>query len=109
MPIFPQRKLTFKHPKQRELRLNSVAKYNEDIDDFKNIKIKLSNERELQFVDGEWISINKSQQEEFDDTARLVRENKRLENENSTLNVKMDIMLDLLTECISEKEAIAKK
>ena len=109
MPIFPQRKFTFKHPKQRELRLNSVPKYNEDIDDFKNIKIKLSNERELQFVDGEWISIKKSQQEGFDDVGRLVRENKRLENENSTLNVKMDIMLDLLTECISEKEAIAKK
>jgi len=109
MPIFPQRKFTFKHPKQRELRLNSVPKYNEDIDDFKNIKIKLSNEKELQFVDGEWISIKKSQQEGFDDVARLVRENKRLENENSTLNVKMDIMLDLLTECISEKEAITKK
>lgn len=109
MPIFPQRKFTFKHPKQRELRLNSVPKYNEDIDDFKNIKIKLSNEKELQFVDGEWISIKTNQQDGFDDVAKLVRENKKLENENSTLNVKMDIMLDLLTECISEKEAIAKK
>ena len=109
MPIFPQRKFTFKHPKQRELRLNSVPKYNEDIDDFKDIKIKLSNERELQFVDGEWINVKKSQQEGFDDVARLVRENKKLQNENSNLNVKMDIMLDLLTECICEKEAIAKK
>ena len=60
-------------------------------------------------MDGEWINIKKSQQEGFDDVARLVRENKRLENENSTLNIKMDIMLDLLTECISEKEAITKK
>lgn len=109
MPIFPQRKFTFKHPKQRELRLNSVPKYNEDIDDFKNIKIKLNNEKELQFVDGIWISVKKNQQQYEDDVAKLVKDNKRLENENTALNVKMDIMLDLLTECISEKEAIMKK
>lgn len=109
MPIFPQRKSTFKHPKHRESRLNSVPKYNEDIDDFKNIKIKLNNEREIQFVDGTWISIKKNQPEGSDDVEKLVKENKRLENENQVLNVKMDIMLDLLTECISEKEMEAKK
>lgn len=109
MPIFPQRKFALKHPKQRESRLNSVPKYNEDMDDFKNIKIKLSNEREIQFVDGTWISVNKSQREGTDDVEKLVRENKALESENSALTVKMDIMLDLLTECILEKEAIMRK
>lgn len=109
MPIFPQRKFTPKLPKQRDLRLNSVPKYPEEIDDYRHIKLKLSGERELQFVDGVWISLKPSQNDTVDDIAKLVREKKKLENENTMLNVKMDIMLDLLTECVSEKEAILRK
>lgn len=109
MPIFPHRKFTPKLPKQRELRLNSVPKLSEDIDDFRNIKLKLSGEKEFQFVDGIWISLKRNQNEAVDDVTRMARANKKLEDENAMLNVKMDIMLDLLTECVTEKDAILRK
>jgi hypothetical protein len=108
MPIFPHRKFTPKLPKQRELRLNTVPKRAEEIDDFRSIKLKLSGEKEFQFVDGVWMGLKKSQPEAIDDITRIVRTNKRLEEENAMLNVKMDIMLDLLTECVAEKDAMMR-
>ncbi|KAG5674309.1 hypothetical protein PVAND_004287 [Polypedilum vanderplanki] len=109
MPIFPHRKFTPKLPKQRELRLNSVPKFTEDIDDFRNIKLKLNAEKEFQFADGVWISLKRNQAETFDDITRIVTANKKLKDENSMFNVKIDIMLDLLTECEAEKDAILRK
>lgn len=108
MPIFVK-KFSPKLPKPRETRLNSVPKLTEDIEDFKNIKLKLNDDKELRFVDGVWLSMNKNQPEGIDDVARLQKAKQKLEEENHMLQVKMDVLLDLLTESMSEKDLKNKK
>lgn len=109
MPIFSHWKFTTKNSKPRASRLDSAPKYTEDINDFKNIKLKLSDDKEFQFIDGVWMNLKKNQHENVDDVGKLIKKNQKLEEENAMMNVKMDIMLDLLSECVSEKEAAGKK
>lgn len=99
MPIF--RKNFVKKPLKstaREFRLV------EEVDDFKNIALKLSDKNTLKFVNGVWMVLRKNQAENVDDAIELVRTNQKLEEENTMLTAKMDIMLDLLSETLVEKE-----
>lgn len=107
MPIFTK-KFSKKSPSKPRNRLNSVPKIAEDIDDFKNISIKLDDEKVLKFVDGFWISSKKSSLADDDGILKLVQHNKKLEEEKTMLNAKLEICLDLLTETVAEKEAIEK-
>lgn len=100
MPIFPHRsKFTLKPSKPREGRLDGVEKFSgdEDVNDFKNIKLKLNVDNELHFIDGSWINLNKKQTSNIDDVAKVLKENHKLEHEKKVLELKMKIMLNLLT------------
>lgn len=107
MPIFPQRsKFTLKPSKPREGRLDGVEKFNKDeeLNDFKNIKLKLNVDNELHFIDGSWINLNKKQTSNIDEVAKVLKENHKLEHEKRVLELKMKIMLNLLTSERSEGE-----
>jgi len=108
MPIFTK-KFTQKAPKARDGRDSSVPKLTEELDDFKNIKLKLSDDKELRFVDGTWMSLKKGTTDNIDDVVKLQKQKQKLEDENSMYAVKMDIMLDLLSECVSEVDLMSKK
>jgi len=108
MPIFTK-KFTQKAPKPRDGRDSSVPKLTEELDDFKNIKLKLSDDKELRFVDGTWMSLKKGTTDNIDDVVKLQKQKQKLEDENSMYAVKMDIMLDLLSECVSEVDLMSKK
>lgn len=112
MPIFSNRsKFTLKQSKPREGRLDAVEKLNvdEEINDFKNIKLKLNVDNELHFIDGCWINLNKKQTSNIDDVAKVLKENHKLEHEKRVLELKMKIMLNLLTSEHSEGEKDEEK
>lgn len=97
MPIFRKKV----HKKTRESRLV------EDVEDFKNITLRVSDTKVLKFVSGSWIALKKNQTAESVDDASdvttLIRDNRKLEDENRMLTAKIDILLDLLTETVAEK------
>lgn len=101
MPIFAHRsKFSSKPPKAREGRLSTVPKFteNEDINDFKNIKLKVDSDgSELHFIDGNWINLNKKQSTNIDAVTKVLKENHKLEQDKRVLEMKMKIMLNLLT------------
>lgn len=75
----------------------------EDLDDFRSIGINL-NSKNFTFVKGSWLQSNKK--EDIDDFGRLNDKMKNLEEENNMHQVKIDILLDLLTEHVSELNTI---
>ena len=103
MPIF-KKNFGKKSAKVRESRLV------ENIDDFKNITLKLSDKNTLKFVDGVWLVLKKNQlNDNMDDAAELLKSNQQLREENSMTMAKMDILLDLLSETLSGTEMVEKK
>lgn len=89
----------------------NIPKLDQDIDDFRdNIKITIDESNELRFVDGEWITVtDRNRDVDVSDISRMKKKASILEQENQMLNAKIDILLDLLTENISELNAIKKK
>ncbi|CAD7085161.1 unnamed protein product [Hermetia illucens] len=95
-------------PKPTPIRMNrcnigsSVVK--EDINDYKNIWLNLEN-KQLRFIDGDWIEVSKKgeQASSDDNLAKLTKSVKSLENENKLNEVKLDILLDLLTENLVQR------
>lgn len=104
MPIF-SKNFSKKSTHVRESRLV------EDIDDFKNLVIKLSDKNTLKFVGGEWLVIKKNlSSDNADDVSELVKYNLKLKEENNMMSVKMDILLDLLSETLrGGKELMPEK
>lgn len=108
MPIFAK-----KHGKPlqpREGRLVTVPKLTEDVDDFKNIVLKLDDDKALKFVNGVWMNLKRNQSaESIDDTVKLQKSNQKLEEEKNMLTAKVDILLDLLSESLAEKDSTLTK
>lgn len=97
MSIF-RKKFAKNSAKPREARIV------EDIDDFKNISMRLTDEKSIKFVDGVWLVLKKNQiQENVDDASELLRTNQNLQEKNAMLNAKLDILLDLMAETLTEK------
>ncbi|XP_055902921.1 protein chibby homolog 1 [Eupeodes corollae] len=71
----------------------------EDLDEYKNISLTLGN-KELKFLDGIWIHSNKKG--DIDDLTEMNRKIKRLEGENNLNKVKVEILMDLLTQNVLE-------
>jgi hypothetical protein len=109
MPIFVK-KFSPKLSAPRESRPNiGVPKIEEDINDFRKIKIGIDENSELRFVDGVWIGVNNGKESEIlSDVSRIKKKAAILEQENQMYQAKIDILLDLLTENISELNAIKK-
>lgn len=98
MSIF-KKKFNKKAAQTREARIV------EDIDDFKNISIRLTDEKSLKFVNGVWLVLKKSQaMGNADDASELLESNQNLQVKNAMLNAKLDILLDLMAETLTEKD-----
>lgn len=98
MSIF-KKKFNKNYTKIREARIV------EDVDDFKNISMRLTDEKSLKFVNGVWLVLKKSQTTgNVDDAAELLQENQNLQEKNSMMNAKLDILLDLMAETLTEKD-----
>jgi hypothetical protein len=69
----------------------------------------LNDDKEFQFVDGMWVYLKKGQHENIDDINKIVKKSQKLEEENTAVNMKMDIMLDLLAELMTENETLKAK
>lgn len=97
MPIFRKKA----QKKTRESRLV------EDVEDFKIITLRVSDTKVLKFVSGSWVALKKNQTSESvddgSDVSSLIKDNRKLEDENRMLTAKIDILLDLLTETVAEK------
>lgn len=92
MPIF-KKNFSKKSSKARESRLI------EDIEDFKNITIKLSDKSTLKFADGVWLVLKKNQTS--DNMEELLKSKQKLKEQNNMLTAKIDILLDLLSETLN--------
>ncbi|XP_050071558.1 protein chibby homolog 1 [Anopheles maculipalpis] len=117
MPIF-QKKFAPKVAPPRTQRLNiGCPPPAEDLDDFRTITLNLV-DKQLCFIDGVWLNglrtvpggsgtaagtagVNMT-----DDLLRMKRRMKTLEQENNMLQVKLDVLVDLLTENVIELNEI---
>ncbi|EAT34705.1 AAEL013081-PA [Aedes aegypti] len=118
MPIFTK-KFAPKVAPPRTARLNiGCPPQQEDLDEFRNIRLNLL-DKQLCFVDGVWMSAAApgggssgmtaalpSNASTIDDLLRMKRRLKTLEQENNLYQVKLDVLLDLLTENVIELSAI---
>lgn len=94
MPIF-SKKFDIKNIPQRAKRDSSCTHTPEKLDDFHVIQMDLGKKRKLKFVDGTWIV--SPQQSDGDDVTTRKRL-QRLEEENNLNQIKIDVLLDMLTE-----------
>lgn len=99
MPIF-SRKFDIKPIPQRGKRDASCAHIQEKLDDFRNIQLNLTNKKKLKFVDGTWITTQ--QTADADDITAMRRRMHKIEEENNLNQIKVDILLDMLTENLAE-------
>ncbi|XP_055384957.1 protein chibby homolog 1 [Condylostylus longicornis] len=106
MPLF-NRKFEIKPIPPRTQRCNiGCPPITEDLNDFKDITLNLNN-KELKFIDGMWIYLNKKN--DLDDIQKLNKKLKHIEEENNINQVKVEILLDLLTESVSEIDLLKHK
>lgn len=109
MPIF-QKRTHFKAPPARTGRVSEAIcpRVIKSTDDCKSLHLNLTNDKELRFVDGIWIQHSghsKSTTElNVDDLLKLKGKMDRLEQENNLLQVKVDVLIDLLTENMCKEE-----
>lgn len=110
MPIF-QKRIHFKAPPSRTGRVSEAVcpRIIKNTDDCKNLHLNLSNEKELRFADGIWIQHSatghsKTTELNVDDLLKLKSKMDRLEQENNLLQVKVDLLIDLLTENMCKEE-----
>ncbi|XP_062541587.1 protein chibby homolog 1 [Armigeres subalbatus] len=118
MPIFTK-KFAPKVAPPRTARLNiGCPPQQEDLDEYRNIRLNLL-DKQLCFVDGVWMSAIKATaagsggssalpgtNNAIDDLLRMKRRVKSLEQENNLYQVKLDVLLDLLTENVIELSTV---
>ncbi|XP_031618137.1 protein chibby homolog 1 [Contarinia nasturtii] len=106
MPIF-SKKFDIKNIPQRGKRDNSCAQIQEKLDDFHTIQLNLTNKRKLKFVDGTWIVTQ--QHGDADDITAMRKRLQKLEEENNLNQIKVDVLLDMLTENLAELKILRNK
>lgn len=106
MPIF-SKKFDIKNIPQRGKRDSSCAPIQEKIDDFQSIQLNLTNKKKLKFVDGTWILTQ--QQCDSDDVTAMRKRLQKLEEENNLNQIKVDVLLDMLTENLAELRILRDK
>ncbi|EDS36001.1 chibby [Culex quinquefasciatus] len=126
MPIFTK-KFAPKVAPPRTQRLNiGCPPHQEDLDDFRTIRLNLV-DKQLCFVDGVWMSALRGAgggtsgagggpgggaaltSTTIDDLLRMKRRIKALEQENNLYQVKLDVLLDLLTENVIELNTLKEQ
>lgn len=105
MPIF-SKKFDIKNIPQRSKRDGTSSHIQEKLDDYQVIQLNLANKKKLKFVDGTWIV---TQQGDLDDVIAMQKRLQKLEEENNLNQIKVDVLLDMLTENLSELKMLRKK
>lgn len=106
MPIF-SRKFDIKNIPQRGKRDGTCPYIQEKLDDFQNIQLNLTNKKKLKFVDGTWIVTQHTA--DADDITMMRRRLQKLDEENNLNQIKVDILLDMLTENLAELKILRDK
>lgn len=106
MPIF-SKKFDIKHIPQRSKRDASCVYIQEKLDDFQTIQLNLAHKKKLKFVDGIWIVCQ--QTSDADDFVSMQKRLHKLEEENNLNQIKVDILLDMLTENLAELKILRDK
>lgn len=106
MPIFSKKFDVKTLPSRGKRNGINCPPIQEKLDDFETISVNLSGQRQLKFVDGEWL-LNQSTGT-VDDVNALKRKVQRLEEENNLNQVKVDVLLDMLTENLAELNVLRK-
>lgn len=97
MPLFSKKSDKNVIPQRKE-RNPDVPMLQEEIDDFQNINLKLGS-KEFKFIDGTWIvTSGSSSKENLDDYSKLRHKVNRLEKENNLNKIKVEILLDMISE-----------
>lgn len=102
MPIF-SKKFEIKTIPLRGKRLSeNCPVIQEKMDDYKVIGLSL-NKKTMKFIDGNWICTNNS---DVDEVVTMKRRIKKLEEANHLHAVKIEVLLDMLTENLAEMNAL---
>lgn len=104
MPIF-SKKFYIKTIPPRAKRHPSGPQVQEKLIDIQTLQINL-NKKKLKFVDGSWLVSN--QCGDMDDISVIKKKIQKLEEENNLKQVKIDILLDMLSENLAELNVIRK-
>lgn len=100
MPIFSKKFDVKTLPSRGKRHTINCPPIQEKLDDYETISVILSGQRQLKFVDGEWLLTQSSSN--GDDVNALKRKVQKLEEENNLNQVKVDVLLDMLTENLAE-------
>lgn len=106
MPIF-SKKFEIKNIPHRSKRDGNCSHVQEKLDDFHVIQLNLTNRKKLKFVDGTWIVTQ--QGADVDDVAVMRKRLQKLEEENNLNQIKVDVLLDMLTENLTELKILRNK
>lgn len=106
MPIFSKKFDVKTLPSRGKRHAVNCPSIQEKLDDYETISVNLSGQRQLKFVDGEWLLTQSSYN--VDDISALKRKVHKLEEENNLNQVKVDVLLDMLTENLAELNVLRK-
>lgn len=104
MPIF-SRKFDIKNVPARAKRQMNCPQIDENLNDYRAIQLHLGKKR-LKFVNGSWIGQHIS---EPDNADGMKRDLQRLEEANNLNQIKIDVLLDMLTENLAELNRLRGK
>lgn len=99
MPIF-SKKFDIKTIPPRAKRYSSGPQVQENLDDIQTLQINL-NKKKLKFVDGVWLVSH-----QCGDIHIIKKRIQKCEEENNLKQVKIDILLDMLSENLAEMNLI---
>lgn len=107
MPIFSKKFDVKTLPSRGKRHAANCPSIQEKLDDYETISVNLPGQRQLKFVDGEWLLTTQASGN-VDDINALKRKVHKLEEENNLNQVKVDVLLDMLTENLAELDVLRK-
>lgn len=106
MPIF-SKKFYVKAIPVRTKRQNNFPQMQEKLDEYQSIQITLNNKKKLKFIDGTWMLTQHTA--DTDDITVMKRRIQKVEEENNLNQIKVDVLLDMLTENLAELNILRNK
>ena len=110
MPIF-HTKLRLSALRKPRINIDDLPRTEESVSEFReNIRVELNGAKELHFVEGNWVCLqNSTKSDECVDLLKLQSKDiASLKTQNSLYQIKLDILVDLLSEKMAELDSITK-
>ncbi|XP_059611641.1 protein chibby homolog 1 [Phlebotomus argentipes] len=111
MPIF-SKKFSYKSapPRNKRVLESDCPRIHEKLEEFRNIHLQLSDDGGYTFANGCWSSTSKNAKASASNNNQQLKEKiTKLSEENNLLQLKVDILVDLLTENTVEMTEIKEK